>query len=215
MKKQILITAALVLGSALAADDWSEISVRHPQFAASEKAFVTGEAEKMRAAGLDAKPLYNKIREGLAKGVPVDALRRAVTRERESYERAAKLVTPLAGISKEQRMALCQAIVISMRRGTTEADLNAAISRPGINSAHLSRMIDVLGDLARSGIHGDAAVKAANEAAGHVSGGGATDRSDGRFDATRSLQQREIRQSLPVNKPIPPPPPRNEPYQQK
>lgn len=196
------------------ADDWSEIAAQNPQFAAAEKNFVSEEAQKMRAAGLDAKPLYNKIREGLAKGVSGDALKRAVTRERESYERAAKQTAAMRSITPAQRMSLCQAIVISVRRGTREQDIDAALQRSGNSVAILTRMVDVLGDLARSGIYGESAVNAAFENAGRSPGGGAGDRNESRADANRSLQHRELKQSLPQFKPLPPPP-RNEPFPQK
>lgn len=202
--------------AAVAADDWSDIAAQNPQFAAAERTFVAEEVKKMRSAGLDAKPLYNKIREGLAKGVGGDALRRAVTRERESYERAAKQTAMIGNITPAQRMVLCQAIVISVRRGTRAQDIEAAVARSGNAPAKLPRMVDVLGDLARSGIHGEAAVNAAIENAGRTPGGRAGDRNESRADANRSLQHRELKQNLPQYRPLPaPPPPRNEPLPQK
>ncbi len=211
--RYLFLLQVLACFAVLVADDWADIAAQNPQFAAAEKNFVTDEVQKLRAAGLDGKPLYNKIREGLAKGVSGDALKRAVVRERESYERAAKQTAAVKNITPAQRMSLCQAIVISVRRGTREQDIELAVARSGNAPAKLTRMVDVLGDLARSGIHGEAAVSAAAENAGRTPGGNAADRNESRADANRSIQHRELRQSLPQYKPMPPPP-RNEPHPQ-
>ncbi|MFO1470069.1 MAG: hypothetical protein U1F27_03380 [Turneriella sp.] len=210
----IILFLLVACSAGVYADDWSEIAAQNPQFAAAEKNFVSEEAQKMRAAGLDAKPLYNKIREGLAKGVSGDVLKRAVTRERESYERAAKQTGAMRNITPALRMSLCQAIVISVRRGTREQDIEAALQRSGNSAEKLTRIVDLLGDLARSGIHGESAVNAAVENTGRMPGGGASDRNESRADANRSLQHRELKQNLPQLKP-PPAPPHRELFPQK
>lgn len=171
----------------------------------SEKTFLDAEAAKMRAAGLDAKPLYNKVREGLAKGVSSAALHKAVTRERELYVEAARHLAPLSAADSTTKNTLAQSIVIATKRGAKAADIESAVKLNRDGGMKLMSLIDLLGDLARSGISGEKAVRAAMENAGRKAAAPSASVYENRADNNRAIQQREVRQDLPVLKPAPPP----------
>lgn len=179
---------------------------------ASERGFVESEAGKMRAAGLDAKPLYNKVREGVAKGVPAEALRKAVTRERELYTEAARLVAPVSTGGNPTKNQIAQSVVIAVKRGAKTADIESAVKQNRQNPAALIGVIDLLGDFGRSGITGEKAVRAANETAGRKSVVSSTAPADNRVDVNRAIMQREIQQNLPAYKPAPETRPPAEPH---
>jgi hypothetical protein len=200
--KTFLLSLILVAGTEkVCADDWSEISAIDPVFAKADGAFVAAEVAKLKNAGLSGRPLYNKIREGLAKRVPHELLRRAIASERESYLRAVQLLDGRVTIAGEKRLAACKAIVIALRRGSKSQDISQAIARTPSEPVRMVRMIDLLGDLASTGIHGDPAV----EAAGKMAGGNRIvpgfSGNDSRPNANRSILNRELRHNLPQNRP--------------
>ncbi len=169
---------------------------------AAERDFIRAEAGKMRAAGLDAKPLYNKIREGIAKGVPSDALRKAVTRERELYTEAARLVAPVSTAGNPNKNQIAQSVVIAVKRGAKTTDIESAVRQNKDNPPTLIGVIDLLGDFGRSGITGEKAVRAASDTAARKTITSAAP-ADNRADSNRAIMQREIQQNLPALKPPP------------
>lgn len=206
MKK--LLTSLFLAGflpAANYADDLADIAALNPKFSTAEKEFVLGEAGKMRAAGLDPKPLYNKLREGLAKGAGTDALRKAVARERELYTEAARLLAPVAPGGNPTRSEIAQSVVIAVKRGAKTADIAIAVKENKDNATTLVAVVDMLGDFARFGISGNKAIRAASENLGRKGALSPTVAPENRADANRSILQREIRQDLPALKPSLPP----------
>jgi hypothetical protein len=167
---------------------------------ATEHEFMKTEAGKMRTAGLDAKPLYNKIREGIAKGVPAEAMRKAVTRERELYTEAARLVAPVSTGGNPTKNQIAQSVVIAVKRGAKSTDIESAVRQNKDNPVTLIGVIDLLGDFGRSGITGEKAVRAASDTAARKTISSAAP-ADNRMDANRAIMQREIQQNLPALKP--------------
>lgn len=169
-----------------------------PGLPASDRGFIDAEAAKMQAAGLDAKPLYNKAREGIAKGVSGDALRKAVSRERELYTEAARLVGGPANTSKNE---IAQSVVIAVKRGAKTGDIENAVKQHRQNPAMLISVVDMLGDFARLGITGEKAVRAATDTTARRAMSPNAAPVDNRVDVNRAIMQRELQQNLPVLKP--------------
>jgi hypothetical protein len=198
-RKLITFFLAGFLAGAAHADD---IDAKLP---ATEREFILGEAAKMQAAGLDAKPLYNKVREGIAKGAPHDALRKAVTRERELYVEAARVLAPVHNAGNPTKNEIAQSVVIAVKRGAKTGDIESAVKLHKTDGRALIGVVDLLGDFARSGIFGEKAVHAATESTGRRAGIPPSQGIESRADMNRSLQQRELRQELPALKPVAPP----------
>lgn len=164
----------------------------------ADRGFIEAEAAKLSATGLDAKPLYNKAREGVAKGVSGDALRKAVTRERELYTEAARIVGATPAGSKNE---IAQSVVIAVKRGAKSGDIESAVKQHRQNPAVLISVVDMLGDFARLGITGEKAVRAATDTMTRKSVSSTTGPADNRADVNRAIMQREIQQNLPALRP--------------
>lgn len=191
------LIAAILLGGCLTAASYADDVAG---LAPAEREFLRSEAAKMQTAGLDAKPLYNKVREGLAKGVGADALRKAVQRERELFTEAARLTAPVVTGGNPTKNEIAQSVVIAVKRGAKHSDIETAVKQNRQNPAALIATVDLLGDFARSGISGEKAVRAAADAAGRKSVS-TTAPADNRSDVNRAIMRREIQQSLPALKP--------------
>ncbi|MBN8220425.1 MAG: hypothetical protein J0L53_05850 [Spirochaetes bacterium] len=164
----------------------------------ADRGFLEAEAAKLSATGLDAKPLYNKAREGIAKGVSGDALRKAVSRERELYSEAARIVGATPAGSKNE---IAQSVVIAVKRGAKSGDIESAVKQHRQNPAVLISVVDMLGDFARLGITGEKAVRAATDTMTRKAVSPTTGPADNRADVNRAIMQREIQQNLPALRP--------------
>lgn len=191
--KQILVFTAYSL-LCVTAGHAAEIA----GLSAADRGFVEGEAAKLSASGLDTKPLYNKVREGIAKGVSGEVLRKAVARERELYTEAARMIGATPAGSKNE---IAQSVVIAVKRGAKSGDIESAVKQHRQNPAVLISVVDMLGDFARLGITGEKAVRAATDTMTRKAVSPTTGPADNRADVNRAIMQREIQQNLPALRP--------------
>lgn len=153
--------------------DLLQIKRDFPGFPESEMAFVRQESQKLQEKGIDPQFILTKTREGLVKGVEMEALRDAILKESQIVNHADTMLLASHfdyGHSWNRSM-LVQAIVLARKQGAVDGDCRAVLAQAkGAHATEVVFAIDILGELAEQGVFGADAVRIASRTFGATNG---------------------------------------------